>query len=100
MLEGRHVEEEAWLEKERQRLAKERELLEEERRTFAEATIRLNREVSTTQKNFGTVNFHTVQMYICIVSLFVQNYMMSVSFSASLKFISFYLSVSIGLTRR
>lgn len=47
MLDGRHVEEEAWLQKEMQKVAREKELLEEERRSFSEAAIRLNREVSS-----------------------------------------------------
>ncbi|XP_050725359.1 afadin- and alpha-actinin-binding protein B-like isoform X2 [Eriocheir sinensis] len=44
LVEGQLVEEEEGLVKERQRLAREREMMEEERRSFAEATIRLNRE--------------------------------------------------------
>ncbi|XP_045109531.1 afadin- and alpha-actinin-binding protein-like isoform X2 [Portunus trituberculatus] len=44
LLEGRNIEEEAYLEKERQNLMKEREILEKEKRIFTEATIRLNRE--------------------------------------------------------
>lgn len=44
-MDGSYVEERSELEKERQELEKERRTLQQERDSFAEAAIRLNREV-------------------------------------------------------
>lgn len=53
LVEGRLVEEEVSLEKEREKLTKERELLEEEKKLYTEATIRLNRERASFETEKG-----------------------------------------------
>ena len=51
LVEGRHIEEEVTLEKERQKLMKEREILENDKKNYTMAIIRLNRDVSISKLN-------------------------------------------------
>lgn len=62
-MDGSYVEERSELEKERQELEKERRTLQQERESFAEAAIRLNREVRAVIVAFNLLSLGGMFLY-------------------------------------